>query len=376
MNFQYHLTTKIVFGRGKLSQLSELLPEYMDKGTALIVSGKNAARKHGYLAQIEKYSKKAGWKTIVFDKISPNPKSDEINKAIKKIRKKDGKIVCDLIIGLGGGSAIDAAKAISAGLYYDSIEEIIGKTVDQAYLPVIAIPLTAGSGAEVTKGAIITDTKIKIKSGIRGEALFPKVAIVDPELTLSLPPKVTAETGFDALTHAIESYVAGKASVTTDMYAEKAIELIAYNLERAIKDGSDIEARERMSLAALLGGMNIANASSCLPHRLQQAMGSVIDCSHGGGLAAVYPSWIRHAYPYAKEKFDNIAKIFGHTDCEEAIVEFMKRIKVDYRVKDFGAQKKQIKQFVSKVSGNLENDPMPLEMIDKKLMKKIYEESF
>lgn len=376
MKLQYYLPTKIVFGRGSISRLSELLLEYSDKDTVLIVSGKNAAKKHGYLDRIGGYSEKAGWNTLVFDEVSPNPKSKEINKAIKKIRKKDGKIICDLIIGLGGGSAIDAAKAISAGLYYNSIEEIIGKTVTQARLPVIAIPMTAGSGAEVTQGAIITDTKIKLKSGIRGTALFPKVAIVDPELMLTLPTKVTAETGFDALTHAIESYVAKKANIITDLYAEKAIKLIAYNLERTIKDGSDIDARERMSLAALFGGMNIANASSCLPHRLQQAMGSIVDCSHGGGLAAVYPSWVRHAYPYAKEKFDNIAKILGNDDFEKGLIDFMKRIGVDYKLKDLGIQKKQIKKFVNKVSGNLENDPMPLEIIDKKLMTKIYEDSF
>jgi alcohol dehydrogenase len=236
--------------------------------------------------------------------------------------------------------------------------------------------MTAGSGAEVTKGAIITDTKAKLKTGIRGEVLFPKVAIVDPELTLTMPPKVTAETGFDALTHAIESYVAKKASTITDVYSEKAIELIANNLERAIKDGSDIEAREKMSFASLLSGANIANASSCLPHRLQQALGSVVECSHGGGLAMVYPSWIRHAYPYAKEKFDNIAKMFGQTDCEKAIIDLIKRVNIDPRLRDLGVQKNQIQEFVDKVNGNLSNDPMPLEMIDKKLIKKIYEESF
>lgn len=380
MNFQYHLPTKVIFGRGSLSKLSKLLEEYGNKGgIVLIVSGRSAVRKHGYLNQVEEYFKKAGWKTIIFDKISPNPKSDEVNKAIRKIRKNDGKTACDLIVGLGGGSAIDAAKAISAGLNYSSIEKIIGKTInDQNLVPVIAIPTTAGSGAEVTKGAIITDTKKKIKSGIRGEALFPKVAIVDPELTLTLPPKITAQTGFDALTHAIESYVARKANIITDMYAEKSIELIAHNLERAIKNGKDIEAREKMSLAALLGGINVANASSCLPHRLQQAFGSVVDSPHGAGLAAVYPSWIRHAYPYAKKKIDNIAKIFGCSNCEEAIVKFIKRINlVDCRLKDLGAKKTQIKQFIDKVSGNLENDPIPLETIKKKeLIRKIYEESF
>lgn len=383
MNFQYHLPTKIIFGRGKLSQLSELLMDYGEKGdTALIVSGKSTARRYGFLDKVDGYFRDAGWRTIIFDKVSPNPKSDELNEAIKTIKGKDGKINCNLIVGLGGGSAIDAAKAIKVGVHYDFVEKIIGKTVNLDYpnpIPVIAIPTTAGSGAEVTKGAIIIDTRRNLKSGIRGEVLFPEVALVDPELTLTLPPKVTAETGFDALTHAIESYVAKKANAITDQYSEKAIKLIADNLERAVNHGQDIDAREKMSLASLLGGINIANASSCLPHRLQQAFGSIIDSSHGAGLAAVYPAWLRCAYPYAKEKFNRIATIFGDDNCEEAIVNFIKKIGVDYRLDDFGAQKSQIYQFVGKVEGNLTNDPMPSELIEKKgkyLIRKIYEESF
>jgi len=370
MNFEYLAPTQIIFGRGKLDLLGNIAEQYGN--IALVVCGKTSMQKYGYLDRAIKTLKEAGLETFVFDEVSPNPKSDEINRAINMVRKNS----CNLIIGLGGGSSIDAAKAISVGICYGSIEDIIGKTLEENpnSLPVISIPTTAGSGAEVTKGTIITDVQRKFKSGIRGKDIFSKAAIVDPELTFSLPKKITAETGFDALTHAIESYVARKANPVTDIYAENAIEIIANNLEKAMENERDFEAREKMSFAALIGGLNIGNASSCLPHRLQQAMGSVLEVSHGIGLASVYPAWLKYAYSYAKVKFDKIASIFEGESCEKSIIDFMKKIGVYCKLRDLGTKRGHIDKFLERISGNLTNDP--IEKINKELIKRIYIESF
>jgi len=368
MSFEHIVPTKVIFGKGELSKIGDVAKEYGDK--ALVVTGRNSAKKHGYLDGALDSLEAVGLQYIVFDDISPNPRSYEVTNAIKFLRDYS----CDFVIGFGGGSAIDASKAISLSPTYNSVKNIIGKTLSSGIkaLPVLAVPTTAGSGAEVTKGAIITDVERGFKAGIRGDVLFPKVAIVDPELTYSLPPDVTAQTGFDALTHAIESYVAKKANPITDMFAEKSMKLIANNLERAIMDNNE-EARSNMSFASMLAGMNIANASSCLPHRLQQAMGSVLDISHGNGLAVVYPAWLKQVYPYAKEKLDVVGEIFGG-EGYTPIINFMKKIGMRRRIRDFNPDKGIINKFLSNITGDITNDPMDTIATD--LIKIIYEVSF
>lgn len=370
MGFEYLVPTKIVFGNRRLQNIGEISKIYGKR--ALIITGKSAMKEQGYLERVINSLNDSGIESRAFNKISPNPKSNEIDKALELVKNYSP----DLLIGLGGGSAIDAAKAISIGIDYDSIDQVIGKNlpITHNHIPVIAIPTTAGSGAEVTKGAIITDIKKGFKSGIRGECLFPKIALIDPELTLSLPKKITIQTGFDALTHSIESYIAKKSNPITDMYAERALGLIANNLQDAINHPESVHARKNMSYASLLGGMNIANASSCLPHRLQQAMGSVIEISHGQGLAAVYPKWLEIEQHYSKKKFKKIAEIFHKSTGVQGITDFMKEIGVYCKISQFTKDKKDIDKFLDKVSGNVTNDP--IENIDKNLMKEIYEKSF
>jgi len=366
MNFEFNLHTRIVFGKGTLNQVGKIAKNY--GSSVLVITGSTAMKTQGYSEKLLSSLNREDVKAIIFNGVSPNPKAEEVNNAIDLVRKEN----INLIIGLGGGSAIDVAKATSVGINYSLIEEIIGKEINpDNYIPIIAIPTTAGSGAEVTKGAIITDPKRKIKLGIRGSCLAPKVAIVDPELTYTLPRKVAAETGFDALTHAIEPYITKKANYITDILAEKSINLISEYLETALI--GDIDSREKMSLAALYGGINVLNASSCLPHRLQQAMGSVIEISHGAGLAAVYPSWLKIVSPYSQEKIRNIENIFIKKGYK-GIFGFMERIGVNYRLRDLGIKKEQIPQFVEKVEGNLENDPIP--NINKDLINRIYQESY
>lgn len=365
MVFEWYCPTKIIFGVNSLDKVGYISKSYGKK--ALIVSGKNSMQKYGVLKKISNHLEKEKIQKVNFYGISSNPKSNEINEAINLIKSEK----CDLIISVGGGSTIDAAKAISIGNNYNSIEEIIGKTLDSKInsIPVIAIPTTAGSGAEVTKGAIITDTKRKFKSGIRGNQIFPRVAIIDPYLTLTMPKDVTIDTGFDTLTHAVESYIAKKSNPLTDLYAEQTIKIISGNLKKVISNPQDLEARTNMSYASLLGGINIANASSCLPHRLQQAMGSIYEVSHGKGLAAVYPAWLKEEYNFAKEKLDKISSMFGNEKGVTPILKFMEKIGIYTNLKQFDVKKADVPKILEKVDGNITNDPIP--NINYDLMSKI-----
>ena len=281
----------------------------------------------------------------------------------------------DFVIGLGGGSAIDAAKAIAVGNNFSKINNLIGKTitVKGKYLPIVAIPTTSGTGSEVTKGAIITDIDKNFKSGIRGNFLFPKVAIVDPMFSLTLPKEVLAETGFDAFTHLFESYCAKKANKITENFSELGLSILIKNLPLSLKNSKNLKAKEYVSYAALLGGINVANASTCLPHRLQQAMGSVKEVSHphARGLACVYPAWLKEEYKFSKSKIDKIKKKINiRSKKYNFIIDFMDKIKVNNRLSDFGVRDSHIGTFIKNISGNLDNDPIA--NISNKLIKEVY----
>lgn len=372
MNFEFLSPVKVVFGNGRVQELGSIAKQYGNK--AFIVTGRKSTSENGSLEKVVDSLKSAGIESVVFARILPNPLSDDVDEAMHRITRSN----YNMIIGLGGGSVLDSAKAISACLGYSTCRELIGGSaidINLRSLPVIAIPTTSGTGAEVTKGAIITDTHKGLKSGVRGSAVFPKVALVDPELTYSMPPELTKITGFDAFTHAVETYVSNSSTPITDAISLEALKYISDYLPIAIESGSDRVAREKMSLASLMAGINIANTGTCLPHRMQQAMGSVVDMPHAAGTATLYPAWLKRVYPHAKEKFDKVSEILEPLSppSYQPIINFMKSIGMYRNLNEF-AEPSQVDSFVEKVSGNLKFDPIP--NINEKLIKEIYEESF
>jgi alcohol dehydrogenase class IV len=221
----------------------------------------------------------------------------------------------------------------------------------------------------------VTDVVRRLKSGIRGDPVFPRAALIDPSLTDTLPPPVAAETGFDALTHAVEGYVARRANPISRTLSEKAIVLIGDHVRHAAGAEPDAETRDAMCLAALLGGLNVAAASTCLPHRLQQAMGSAdhVGVPHGRGLAAVYPAWLRRAYPYAEAQFDRVASLLGSRDIHDAIGDLISALEMDAGLREWGFDEADLDTFMSGISGNVGNDP--IDGIDESLMRGIYVDS-
>ncbi|MFD7164780.1 iron-containing alcohol dehydrogenase [Streptomyces violascens] len=373
MKLDFDIPTQVEFGRGGLHRIGAFAREH---GThALVVTGRSAVRAHGYLDRALVSLRSAGLRTTVYDRVSANPRSDEVDEAAALARRNG----CDVVVGMGGGSALDAAKgvAVTAGTG-GSVRDLIGVTLaaDIPALPLLAVPTTAGSGSEVTKGAIITDTVRGFRSGVRGDVLFPRVAVVDPDLVASVPPAVLTETAFDAFAHAVEGSVSQGATEASRALAREAVSLIADHLPLVLRGADSPAAREALCRAAVIGGVNVATAGTCLPHRLQQAMGSLpgLGISHGRGLALVYPSWLRHTAPLAEDTFATIAALLGGETVHGAVDRLLTSAGLHSRLRDWGVARGDIDVLVRGVSGNLGNDPAP--HVDMEYLRMLYAESY
>jgi alcohol dehydrogenase class IV len=245
----------------------------------------------------------------VFDDTVPEPTAASIQAGVNKVR--DGAF--DAIVALGGGSPIDSAKAIAIlGKHGGQIRDYrFPRLVNEAGLPIIAIPTTAGTGSEVTRFTIITDENNDEKLLCAGIGFMPVAALIDFNLTLSLPPRTTADTGIDALTHAIEAYVSRKANPYSDSQALAAMRLIGPNLRRAYHDGSDVAAREAMMIGATLAGIAFSNASVALVHGMSRPIGAFFHVPHGLSNAMLLPSVTAWSIPAAPQRYADCARAIG-----------------------------------------------------------------
>jgi alcohol dehydrogenase class IV len=289
---------------------------------------------------------------------------------------------CDLVIGIGGGSAIDAAKAIAAlaansGDPMDYLEVIgKGRPLEKTPLPFIAVPTTAGTGAEVTRNAVLGSPTHGVKASLRGAALLAKAAIVDSNLTLELPPDITAATGLDALTQVIEPFVSIRANPMTDQFCREGMRLISASLQRAFHNGHDAAARECMSFASLLGGLSLANAGLGVVHGFAAPLGGMLHAPHGALCAAVLPygmaqniAALRTRAPEhpSLTKYREAARILtGVVDAEpEDAVVWVRGLCDDLeipRLRTYGLVQSQIPELVAKAAqaSSMKANPLPL----------------
>jgi len=263
----------------------------------------------GYAARIQDTLTASGLTADIFADTVPEPTVASIQAGVDMARSGD----YDSIIALGGGSPIDSAKAIGilAKLGGEMREYKFPRNVTEAGLPIIAVPTTAGTGSEVTRFTIITDEQNDEKMLCVGIGFMPVAALVDYSLTLSLPPRVTADTGLDALTHAIEAYVSQKANLYSDSQALAAMRLIGPNLRRAYHDGSDKEAREAMMLGSTLAGVAFSSASVALVHGMSRPIGAFFHVPHGLSNAMLLPSITAFSIPAAAERYADCARAMG-----------------------------------------------------------------
>jgi alcohol dehydrogenase class IV len=278
--FEFYTAPRIVFGRGTLERLPELLPDA--RKVLLVVDGSSSER--GLRARIEGLVPVAAVTTCARE-----PRVEDVDRAVEAGRAQG----CDAVVAAGGGAVLDCGKAASGmmtnpGSLVDYLEGVgKGLQVERAPLPMVAVPTTAGTGSEVTKNAVISGPGFK--KSIRSPLLIPRVALVDPELTHSMPPEVTASCGMDALTQVLESYLSKNASPVTDGLALQGIAAAGRGLLRAYCDPDDAEAREEMALASLLGGVCLANAGLGAVHGFASPLGALHPIPHGVACAALLP---------------------------------------------------------------------------------------
>jgi alcohol dehydrogenase len=305
-DFFYYNPVKVVFGEGKLREAGEYASQYGKK--AIIVTTGPLFAETGLVARLQKILADSGVDSIHYPDVSPNPRNTEVDRGAEIARKAG----CDMTIGLGGGSAIDAAKSIAIVLghnrpIWDFCMGDDALPISDKTYPIMAITTTSGTGSECTQWSVITNAQTRQKPGIGSDYTFAKVAIVDPELMISMPPRVTASTGFDTLAHAIEAYTAVLETPLTDMFCEQAIRLVGRYLRRAVKNGEDREARNAMALANSLAGIGISVGVVTVCHGLAHSIGGVCGCTHGESLAAMTPHTMRFSAKSYPDKFRKIA---------------------------------------------------------------------
>ncbi len=309
-SFNYYQPTEIHFGRGRIQEIGEIASRFGKRCLLVTVPVFEAMEKT--FADVKQHLKDAGLEVAHFDGVIPNPTVESIS-AGAAVAQEFG---ADVVIGLGGGSSMDSAKAIAVeatheGTSWDYLFYRETQPTEKT-LPIIAVSTTSGTGSQVTQVAVVTNTEQRDKSAIFNSIVYPKVAIVDPELMMTVPKHVTASTGFDVFCHSFESYIHKGTSPYVEILALEAIRLVAENLPSALKNGSNLEAREALAWADTLAGLSIANAGVTLPHGIGMAIsGMWPHVAHGESLALTYPAFTRYTYPHATEKFAAVGRIFN-----------------------------------------------------------------
>ena len=309
-NFQTVWPPFIIFGVGSASRIPEQAKN-LGISKALVVTDKGLVDTEGFKSLIETL-KAAKLNHVVWSKVKADPPDTSIAETAEAY-KKEG---CDGIIAFGGGSSIDTAKcagveALNGGKVNDYGSLSPKPLPINKMPPLITIPTTAGTGSEITPFAVITDTSKQIKFFLANPILFAKVSLIDPNLTISLPPYQTASTGMDALTHAVEAYVSNLENPINDPLALYAVELVAQNLRRAVHDGGDIEARTNMALASLMAGLAMLNGIPNFGHAIGHTLGTKYHLPHGIGCIITYPVALEYIRPARQEKMVKLAQAMG-----------------------------------------------------------------
>jgi alcohol dehydrogenase len=307
-SFGINQPTQIHFGVGSINQLSDVVRRL--NGSNVFLVADPGLKQAGIIRKIGSVLRKKKIPYTLYDKVAPEPGLKLADQGVKLAKKNKS----DCVVGVGGGSALDVAKAISILLTNGGrAEDYLGlDKIPLPGVPKIMVPTTAGTGAEVTFTAVFINEKTNSKGGMNGDPLYPDAAILDPSLTLSLPPGITAATGIDAFTHALEAFVSTQAHTISDMYAMEAMSLISNNLGIAYADGHNLEARSAMLMGSLLGGKALATAGVGLVHAMAYPLGGMFNTAHGLANAVLLPYVVEYNIIGNPEKFALIAQIMGY----------------------------------------------------------------
>ncbi len=292
-------------------------------------------KSNGLIDELGALLRKSGVEASVFADVQPDPTDENIRLGLAAYRESGA----EAIIAVGGGSPIDAAKAIGSLVHNEGpLSAFQGyHRIPVPGPPLVAIPTTAGTGSEATKVAVITDTARQVKMMILDRKLMPAVAIVDYELSMSMPPALTAHVGVDTLTHGIEAYVSRKANAMTDPIALSCIGLTARHLPTAFREPGNREAREAMAVAACQGGMAFTNSRLCLVHGMSRPIGALYHLPHGLSNAVLLPTVTRYSLSGAAERYAEVARVMGLGGTAEALIDGLERLNEDLAIPRLGA---------------------------------------
>jgi alcohol dehydrogenase class IV len=373
----FYLPTQIVMGRGCFAQLGRIAAGYGQ--SVVVVCDAHLARQSDLLPRALAMLQAAKVEAAVYDGVAREPELPVVEQVIALARSHKAQV----LVGIGGGSAIDTAKAAAgmtplSGSVWDYHG---GRALEGPGLPFIAAPTTAGTGAEVTKNAVLIDPHTAVKQSIRDDTWFARVALVDPENTVTMPPGVTASTGSDALCQAIEAYTSTGAGPLTDALAMRAIELISPHLMRAYENGQDLDAREAMSTGSLMAGMALVNARLGAVHGLAHPLGSHFHIPHGIICGLLLPPVMAHNLPAVTVKYAEVARLMGEPvqglSAEDAarravdrVRELVTRVGVPLHLSQFGVRVGDFDGIIGEAlnQGSTKSNPLKLSAEDMRLI--------
>lgn len=366
---EFRMPKSVLYGRNSLEKLGE---QSKKLGKRAFIVTDTIMEKLGYVEKCMQQLNKKGITVSTYNKVDAEPTNIHVLEALSLCKEEK----CDFIIGIGGGSCIDAAKAVVV-LYTNGgeVEDYVQKDIkiENNPLPLIAIPTTSGTGSEVTSVAVITNKKTDVKMMMKHPSFIPKVAIIDPVLTSSLPPQITAATGIDALCHAIEAYISKVSQPLTDVLALSAIESIMKYLRIAYEDGRNMEAREAMMIASLQAGIAFSNASVTLVHGMSRPVGALFHVPHGISNAILLPTVLEFTKTSAMKRLAKIGRSLNkdlYSNSDEEVADYtlgeIKKLCFDLRIpnlKEYGIDEIEFENAISKMasdaieSGSPANNP-------------------
>ena len=366
MSYQFFESTRAVVGAGCITRLFMDL-QRLQLDPLFLVSKSFSESIAGKLL-VDKI-RIAGYP--VLQNITSDPKTDEVD----MVALQAENIGASALVAIGGGSVLDAAKAASVVVNnVQTVDEYFLREVPilERQVKLFLVPTTAGTGAEVSRGAILTHSSKKLKKGLRSDELVADYAYIDPELMVSLGKEATMICGFDVFSHALESYISKKSNWISEQKSLEIISIVVGTLPLLLDDLENVVLRERLAYASYEAGKNLLNCSTCLPHRMQYTLGALYGGAHAAGVGAFYPAWLKHCYPYAKEKMNLVAELMFDameqpvcTKIDLAVEMFMEKIGFQYTLSSFGVEGvAECEEMAAQLSGGMENDPSWYEDMD------------
>lgn len=362
MDFSYHMPADLRFGRGLADKIGDICKEIGGE-KVLVVTGTGSTKRSGLLDRVLVSLKAAGLGAAVFDKVTQNPLTTTVYEGVE-LAKAEG---CGVILGVGGGSIMDAAKAIAfctvnAG---DVSDYIFGKKQGAGALPIVLLPTTCGTGSEGNQIAVLTNPETKDKKALYTMQVMPRVSVIDPDVMTTMPKSALSSVGFDAFTHSLEAYTSKKANPITDAQALLGMQLLADDLPKLVSGEGGAAEWEAVSLAATLGGMVIGAAGVSAAHGMEHPASGLKNIVHGRGLAALTPPIVERLATADPEKFARVSVLLGGSgaeDCADSIRRFLKAIDLSVKLGDLGITAEDVPWMTEncmKISiGNLKNAPV------------------